>query len=374
MFTSDALLGPDAWGLYTIRDDGTGLTLLHQNNWIINASWSPAGPHRIAFVEYITGSQARPAVIKTDGTGLAPLAPPSSASIQGLSWAPDGTRLAYLEQGYQKIWVVNADGSGLTTVGSNCCVDPPAWHPGGQLIAYYQHHDLPRSPANDRGIWTVKPDGTGRTKIFNVPAGALHYDRVRLSYSPDGTKLAFCGEGGAGVDHVYRPVEVINANGSGHVTLDRRYCVTPDSYMAEAMWRPDGSRLLARTKYDGTHWDLVSVTPDGSAATRLTTDGTIRVAAWSRQGTRIAHLKKSGAGGVLQMHVPPAARTRSCWARRCSRIRSTAASCGGPEVGDIPDREGRKMRKLLAHAFLPMAALASACGGEEPRAAPPAGD
>ena len=302
VFTSEALLGgAGQWGLYTIREDGTALTLLHQGGWLTNASWSPAGPHRIAFVEHFGASESRPAVIKPDGTGLQYLAPASTALIDGLTWAPDGTRLAYRQQGYQRLNVVNADGSALTTIASDADASPPAWHPDGQLIAYFRRHDSPRTPANDRGIWTVKHDGTGRTKIFDIPATEPYYEKVRLSYSPDGTKLAFCGEGGAGVSHEYRPLEMIDPDGSGHVILYRRYCVDPDWYLPEAMWSPDGSRILARTPFNESSWDLVTLAPDGSAATRLTTDGSTRIAAWSRQGTRIAHVKQVGGGGVLRV-------------------------------------------------------------------------
>ncbi len=201
--------------------------------------------------------------------------------------------------------------SRLVTIASGCCLHPPAWHPGGNLIAYFQSYDSPRSPADDRGIWTVKPDGTGRTKILDVPdLLSDDYQSVRLSYSPDGTKLAFCHESLA-FPYEPMPLEVLNADGSGRVVLDGRYCVNTDATLPEAMWKADGSRLLAKTNYTGTQWDLVSVAPDGSARTRLTTDRyasdsrKLPIAAWSRQGTMIAQVTQSGVTGA-----PPHVRRR----------------------------------------------------------------
>jgi Tol biopolymer transport system component len=307
VFTSDVLgLAGDTPGVYTIRDDGTGLTLLHQKGrYLTSASWSPAGPHRIAFVESID-LDSRAAVINSDGTGLQYLAS-SIASIAGLSWAPEGKRLAYVDQALGSLKVVYTDGSRLVTIASGCCLHPPAWHPGGNLIAYFQSYDSPRSPADDRGIWTVKPDGTGRTKILDVPdLLSDDYQSVRLSYSPDGTKLAFCHESLA-LPYEPMPLEVLNADGSGRVVLDGRYCLNTNASWPEAMWKADGSRLLAKTNYTGTQWDLVSVAPDGSAGTRLTTDGyasdsrKLPIAAWSRQGTMIAQVTQSGVNGVLRL-------------------------------------------------------------------------
>jgi Ca2+-binding RTX toxin-like protein len=92
-------------------------------------------------------------------------------SFSDFAWAPDSLRLAYTADA--EIFVVNADGTGSTSLGPG---RSPAWSPDGGQIAFI-------GPLGALSVMTG--DGTGRRVVFSpgVSGGP--------SWSPDGNRLAF---------------------------------------------------------------------------------------------------------------------------------------------------------------------------------------
>ncbi len=110
----------------------------------------------------------------------------------GLSWSPDGSRIAYgmnqslptegpghspaieiLKVETGKIWKV-AEGKS------------PAWSPSGEWIAYLNDSDWPNQ------VWMVHPDGTGSRLLVTLPRGVFLGQRMFREppvWSPDSTKL-----------------------------------------------------------------------------------------------------------------------------------------------------------------------------------------
>jgi Tol biopolymer transport system component len=226
------------------------------------------------------------AVIKSDGTGFMDLTP-GLEDVSSLEWSPDGTRLAFISQ--ERLMVVNADGSGLDTLAYNPDLHDPAWSPDGQRIAYFAGADVPRTLNNDRGIWTVKPDGTGHSKILNVLPGFGTYRT--LQFSPDGQKIAMC----HGTNSAYT-IEVMNANGTGRTTLP----LECHSVFGGPQWSPDGSRIL-----DLQNGNIYTIAPDGGSAVQLTLAGDYELPRWSRQGTKIAfvHYEPSAPTSEVPLYV-----------------------------------------------------------------------
>lgn len=269
----------DRQQLYTVRDDGTGLTQVTNLSigpylpWY--AAWAPAGPNRIAFrLLAVNDGQSlkyHVAVIGSNGAGFQDLTPVGVDAATQVRWSRDGARVAFIDYITGRLIVVNADGSGLIEIARNIGIAAPAWSPNGQRIAYFASKDEPRTLANERGIWSVKPDGTGRTKLRSTSLNHYYED---LQFSPDGDRLAMChGPGG---------LEMMNANGTGLVVSLPLECSQPQ-------WSPDGERILTRHLHD-----LYTVSPGGGAITQLTTNGTsLRPnwqGRWSRQGTKIAYV------------------------------------------------------------------------------------
>jgi hypothetical protein len=88
-------------------------------------AWSPDGSviafHRVTDAD---GSY-RIHIVSPDGTGLTDLTPGLDHWAMTPSWSPDGTRIVFYG-GSQSIYTMNADGSGVTEIGSE---SDPAWYP-----------------------------------------------------------------------------------------------------------------------------------------------------------------------------------------------------------------------------------------------------
>jgi len=101
----------------------------------------------------------------------------------GLSWSPDGKRIAFesVRGGSISLWVMNSDGTNpvqLTRDLSNNW--HPAWSPDGKRIAF----------ASDRSgnydIWIMDADGSNPAPLTQDPASDF-----RPSWSPDGKRIVF---------------------------------------------------------------------------------------------------------------------------------------------------------------------------------------
>jgi hypothetical protein len=161
---------------------------------------------------------------------LEKLESPSLSVARGLSWAPDGRRVAI---GYDKppadeLVVYDLQERTRTTIAPGL---DPAWSPDGALIAFAGR----RHP----GIHTVAPDGTGLRRITSGE---------RPAWSPDSRMLAFYRSGA---------IHVIGVDG----TDEQR--ITAGVWAA---WTPDGA-TLAVTKFGDEGIHLVAL--DGSAERQL---------------------------------------------------------------------------------------------------------
>jgi dipeptidyl aminopeptidase/acylaminoacyl peptidase len=97
--------------------------------------------------------------------------------------SPDGSQVVFLRAtgfGSPKLYIVNADGSGLTLLDNNTGCAAPMWSPDGTKILYRRA----------TGFRTVLPDGTGNTAITIIgptgDAGIAH-----PTWNRDATKIAF---------------------------------------------------------------------------------------------------------------------------------------------------------------------------------------
>jgi len=215
-------------GLYTMNADGSGVTRLADDGggsgW--EPEWSPDGS-RIAFAT-VSEYNGRPPVdyfydvyvVNADGSGRTRLTNQiAGTEREGLpfAWSPDGTRLvvqgahAVLDAGTNTdIYVVNADGSGLTNfTNSRAHGRDPVWSPDGSRIAFW-----------DPGIFVINPDGSGLTN--------LTADGFLPVWSPDGARIAFMSSRDGN-----REVYVMNADGSGQTRLTN----TPEDEYAP-QWQP----------------------------------------------------------------------------------------------------------------------------------------
>lgn len=174
------------------------------------------------------------------------------------SWAPDETRFVFDRYPESQIFVGDIYGTTPTpiTFGSDKRRNP-AWSPDGRQIAYLQNRTGPLGEAlND--LYVMDSDGSGATRILQ------DVDSMRPpAWAPDGTRLL--------VLRGYT-VWLVNVDGTG---------LTPLPFTALSMtWSPDGSEI-AFVGSPGPGWDVFIANLDGSNRRQVTQHGLVlRLGGW----------------------------------------------------------------------------------------------
>ena len=211
----------------------------------------------------------------------------ASASPQGTTPPQESLtyRIAFVSDrdGNQEIYVMNADGSGVTNLTNNPSDDySPTWSPDGRRIAFLSERD------GNPEIYVVNADGSGTTNLTNNPS-----DDYSPTWSPDGRRIAFlsrrrdCTEGGS-VDEIY----VVNADGSNVTRLHQGNCIEDIDFA----WSPDGKRIVfsqfdyGRTDRKDTTGNYM-INSDGSGETPLSESPlSCQGFTWSPDSKRIAFM------------------------------------------------------------------------------------
>ncbi len=106
-------------------------------------------------------------------------------SMDEIDWSPDGAQVAImndLEPGSGRLYVMNADGSGVRVLLEDYEPEGLAWSPDGESLAYAGSEDGAAAR-----LWTIsRIDGPP----FTVAASDSIEDPV---WSPDGSRIAFVG-------------------------------------------------------------------------------------------------------------------------------------------------------------------------------------
>jgi Tol biopolymer transport system component len=108
---------------------------------------------------------------------------PDTASASEPSFAPDGSRIAFVSQrdGNAEIYVMNADGTGATRVTNDPLTDGrPGFTPDGLALVFHSSRT-----AGKQQIWVVNVDGTGLTQLTRDSANSSP------TVSPDGQTIAY---------------------------------------------------------------------------------------------------------------------------------------------------------------------------------------
>ncbi len=193
------------------------------------------------------------------------------AEKRGVSWSPDGTRLAYASSmsGTFDLWTIDSDGGGRARVTRHPSNEvDPAWSPDGTRLAFTLEDDYRRN------VYVVALDGSAMAALTTT------WDMgYTPSWSPDGSRVAFALADGTGVGIV--------APGSLELTT------LPDVRSRLVRWSPLGGPLLivrnvSPRPYDFPRYALHTVDLDGRHALPLPTQIDATGLAWSPDGSMIA--------------------------------------------------------------------------------------
>ncbi len=164
------------------RDAPSERRLLYQGEFFCERQfWSPSGKWILAAGG--SGKNSETILIRTDGTGLEPLAPLVIMNWwQGTSWSPDSTHLAYASDYFLEVKDLNV-GTGVSTLVYTQTGDIflPAWSPDGKMIAILKES----FPEN-----LVVVDSTSKRILNTLTFPPDWKQSSDLFWSPDSKRIA----------------------------------------------------------------------------------------------------------------------------------------------------------------------------------------
>src|SRR6266566_2876467 len=211
-------------------------------------------------------------VMNADGSGVTNLTNNTVPEFDPV-WSPNGKQLTFgrISGNGAAVVVINVDGSGEKVLTNNGF--PGAWSPDGRQIAFSRNGD----------VYVMNVDGSGVTQLTHDGTASP------TAWSPNGKQIAFTSYRSGNSD-----IYVMNVDGSGVIQLTNDPAT---DFGDRAGWSPDGKRFVFSSTRDGGDIDIFVMNSDGSGVTPLTQNDGIADddPVWSPDGKKIAfHSTRDG--------------------------------------------------------------------------------
>jgi len=296
--------------------DDAVMRLLPNESAAREADWSPDCRH-IAFINL-----SRLWIMDRDGGNSRPVEQVRHLSANEPAWSPDGKKIAfavYSRAGSyasqrSHIYVVNTDGTNALKLTTGTVEDRhPTWSPDGSQIAFHRNtwQDRTVSPpiGEKRFIVVVGSDGSNPREV-----GSKEFWNTAPSWSPDGSKFALLSQGGL--------VSTMNVDGTGlksywPIAWNPNHEVVrirgAESF-SKLSWSPDGTRIAfawepfwSPDQGPGPASGTVDIAVLDIAASTLTAitsmDGDEVNPDWSPDGQRILFNTETHQGATTHLYV-----------------------------------------------------------------------
>ena len=216
-------------------------------------------------------------VMNADGSGQTELVIPTTTGEQDSApvWSPDGTKIAFGSQSgnYHYISVINANGSGETTLSTGGYEFNPSWSPTKTSGHYMITYERDSGVGGNGQLWIINDDGTNEHAISSTDTG---YNDMAPTWSGAGGRIYFTSGEGNGLWYysstngftsgtATRSASTVNGtNGQGDPGENL------ESYVRSST---DGSTLVYAARDSSNHEELWSMCSTGTNVAQLTTNG-----------------------------------------------------------------------------------------------------
>jgi Tol biopolymer transport system component len=249
--------GESRWFVYSMDSDGSNRTRLAegQSGFLSAPTWAPDGS-RIAFVSDRDG-KPNIWVMDSDGGNLVNLTQ-QDPKDHSPAWSPDGEWIAFAsvrDSLYWELYAMRPDGSDVRrlTWWEDASDLSPSWSPDGTRLAFASKRD------GNWELYVMDREGDNLTRLTDHEA-----DDTNPAWSPDGSRIAF-----SSTRDGYPEIYVMPIVGGQAVNISN----APFSSEHGPTWSPDGGRIAFYSDRDGD-WDIYVMASDGSDVVKLTGDNT----------------------------------------------------------------------------------------------------